>query len=33
MRTTKRTPLASAGLHAGLLLGTVCALFPPLWLL
>ncbi|MBO8184660.1 sugar ABC transporter permease [Streptomyces spirodelae] len=33
MRTTKRSPLASAGLHAGLLLGTACALFPPLWLL
>lgn len=33
MRTQKRSPLASVGLHAGLLLGTVCALFPPLWLL
>ncbi|MGP3975041.1 sugar ABC transporter permease [Streptomyces sp. 8N114] len=33
MRTTKRSPLASVGLHAGLLLGTACALLPPLWLL
>ncbi|HET6633629.1 MAG TPA: carbohydrate ABC transporter permease [Streptomyces sp.] len=33
MRSQKRTPLASAGLHAGMLLGTVVALFPPLWLL
>lgn len=33
MRTTKRSPLASVGLHVGLLLGTACALFPPLWLL
>ncbi|THA26717.1 carbohydrate ABC transporter permease [Streptomyces sp. RKND-216] len=32
MRTYTRSPLASAGLHAGLLLGTVIALFPPLWL-
>ncbi|MDT0379577.1 carbohydrate ABC transporter permease [Streptomyces sp. DSM 42041] len=32
MRTYSRSPLASAGLHAGLLLGTVIALFPPLWL-
>nr|WP_241265622.1 carbohydrate ABC transporter permease [Streptomyces boncukensis] len=32
-RTRKRSPLASAGLHAGLLLGTLCALVPPLWLL
>jgi arabinogalactan oligomer/maltooligosaccharide transport system permease protein len=29
----KRSPLASAGLHAGMLLGTAIALFPPLWLL
>jgi arabinogalactan oligomer/maltooligosaccharide transport system permease protein len=33
MRVRKRSPLASVGLHAGLLLGTVVALFPPLWLL
>lgn len=33
MRTHKRSPLASVGLHAALLLGTVVALFPPLWLL
>ncbi|WP_206324223.1 carbohydrate ABC transporter permease [Streptomyces sp. HNM0574] len=33
MRTTKRSPLASAGLHAGLLVATAVALFPPLWLL
>ncbi|EST38089.1 ABC transporter permease [Streptomycetaceae bacterium MP113-05] len=33
VRTHKRSPLASAGLHAGLLLGTAIALFPPLWLL
>ena len=32
-RTAKRSPLASVGLHAGLVLATVCALFPPLWLL
>ncbi len=32
MRTDKRSPLASAGLHAALLLGTAVALFPPLWL-
>lgn len=29
----KRSRAASAGLHAGLLLGTAVALFPPLWLL
>ncbi len=28
-----RSPLASLGLHAGLLFGTLCALLPPLWLL
>ncbi|MFR9755781.1 sugar ABC transporter permease [Streptomyces sp. TR06-5] len=33
MRTHNRSPLASVGLHAALLLGTVIALFPPLWLL
>lgn len=33
MRTRKRGPLASVGLHAALLLGTAVALFPPLWLL
>jgi arabinogalactan oligomer / maltooligosaccharide transport system permease protein len=33
MRTHNRSPLASIGLHAALLLGTVTALFPPLWLL
>ncbi|GAA2086651.1 ABC transporter permease subunit [Streptomyces albiaxialis] len=32
-RTAKRSPLASFGLHAGLALATLCALFPPLWLL
>ncbi|MFG3256106.1 sugar ABC transporter permease [Streptomyces sp. NPDC048172] len=32
-RTRKRSPLASFGLHAGLVVATVCALFPPLWLL
>lgn len=33
MRTQRRSRAASAGLHAGLLLGTAVALFPPLWLL
>ena len=33
MRAHDRSPLASVGLHAGMLLGTVVALFPPLWLL
>ncbi|OEV02474.1 ABC transporter permease [Streptomyces oceani] len=33
MRTQKRGRAASVGLHTGLLLGTVVALFPPLWLL
>jgi arabinogalactan oligomer/maltooligosaccharide transport system permease protein len=33
MRTHVRSPLASVGLHAGLLIGTAVALFPPLWLL
>jgi arabinogalactan oligomer / maltooligosaccharide transport system permease protein len=33
MRTHHRSPLASVGLHTALLLGTVIALFPPLWLL
>lgn len=32
MRTHNRSPLASVGLHAALLLGTAIALFPPLWL-
>ncbi len=33
MRSHNRSQLASVGLHAGMLLGTVVALFPPLWLL
>ncbi|MGW7350315.1 sugar ABC transporter permease [Streptomyces sp. NPDC054784] len=33
MRTRKRSAAASAGLHAGLIVGTAVALFPPLWLL
>lgn len=33
MRTRKRSPIASTGLHAGLLAATAVALFPPLWLL
>ncbi|AXK35364.1 carbohydrate ABC transporter permease [Streptomyces armeniacus] len=33
MRTQKRSRPASVGLHAGLLIGTAVALFPPLWLL
>lgn len=32
MRTHNRSPVASVGLHAALLLGTAIALFPPLWL-
>jgi arabinogalactan oligomer / maltooligosaccharide transport system permease protein len=33
MRAHDRSPLASAGLHAGMVFGTLVALFPPLWLL
>lgn len=33
MRRTRRTPLASVGLHATLLAATAIAVFPPLWLL